>query len=119
MIDKHDICEVLEDLQHDFEQKLINHFPDLDYLEVEELIDSMFDKVYSELKDRELVLVRDDDLSCLEDDYEEACDKLMSIRALAIEGKSYLPSVIDDTDDQDNLESAFINFENIILEVER
>lgn len=119
MIDRHDIHKVFEDLQHELEQKMMDDFPYLDYLEAEELVDSTLDKIYKEVESRELVLVKDDDLSCMEDDYEEACDKLMTVRALAKEGEECIPSVVDDTNDQDDLANAYGKFEDIIYEVER
>lgn len=117
MIDRYDIRKVFEDLQHELEQKMMDDFPYLDYLEAEELVDSTLDKIYKEVERRELVLVKDDDLSCMEYDYEEACDRLWSIRQLAIEGKGYISS--DDLIDSDNLDSAYEKFDNIIYEVER
>ena len=118
MIDRHDICKVFEDLQHEFEQRLLSHFPDSDYTEVEELVDSILDRIYKEVESRELVLVKDDDLSYMENDYEEACDKLMTVRALAKEGEECIPSVVDDTNNQDDLANAYGKFEDIIYEVE-
>lgn len=119
MIDRHDIRKVFEDLQHEFEQKLLSRFPDSDYLEAEELVDNILDRIYKEVESRELVLVKDDDLSCMECDYEEACDRLMTVRALAIEGEGCIPSVRDDTNDHDDLVSAYGKFNDIIYEVER
>lgn len=119
MIDRQDIRKVFEDLQHELEQKMMDDFPYLDYLEAEELVDSTLDKIYKEVESREFVLVKDDDLLCMEDDYEEACDKLMTVRALAKEGEECIPSVIDDTNDQDDLADAYGKFEDIIYEVEK
>lgn len=121
MIERQDIRKVFEDLQHELGQKMMDDFPYLDYLEAEELVDSILDKIYKELESRELVLVKDDDLSCMEYDYEEACDRLMSIRQLAKEGEEYIPRVIADTmsTDQDDLANAYEKFEDIIYEVER
>lgn len=120
MIDRHDIRKVLfDDLQHEFEQKLLSRFPDSDYIETEGIIEDIFDKLYNDLESRELVLVKDDDLSCMECDYEEACDRLMTVRALAIEGEGCIPSVRDDTNDHDDLVSAYGKFNDIIYEVER
>lgn len=119
MIDRHDIRKILfEDLQHELEQKLLNHFPDSDYIKVEGIIEDIFDKVYDELESRELVLVKDDDLSCMECDYEEACDRLMTIRQLAIEGEGFI-SEDDDLICDDDLDNAYEKFSNIIYEVER
>ena len=120
MIDRYDIRKILfEDLQHELEQKMMDDFPYLDYLEAEELVGSTLDKIYKEVESRELVLVKDDDLSCMECDYEEACDRLMTVRALAKEGEKYIPSVVDDTNDQDDLANAYGQFEDIIYEVDR
>lgn len=121
MIDRQDIRNVFEDLQHELEQKMMDDFPYLDYIEAEELVDSTLDKIYKEVESRELVLVKDDDLSCMENDYEEACDRLMTVRALAKEGEEYIPRVITDTmaTDQDDLDNALGKFEDIIYEVER
>lgn len=118
MIDRCDIRKILfDDLQHEFEQKLLNHFPDSDYIKVEGIIEDILDKVHDELESRELVLVSEDDLSCMEDDYKEACDRLMTIRQLAKDGKECISSV-DDTNDQDDLVNAYKKFEDIIYEVE-
>lgn len=120
MIERYDIrIKVLDDLQHELEQKLLSRFPDSDYLEAEELVDSILDRIYKEVESMELVLVNDDDLSCMEGDYEEACDRLMTVRALAIEGEGCIPSVRDDTNDHDDLVSAYGKFNDIIYEVER
>lgn len=118
MIDRQDIRNVFEDLQHELEQKMMDDFPYLDYIEAEELVDSTLDKIYKEVESRELVLVKDDDLSCMENDYEEACDRLMTVRALAKEGEGFI-SRDDDLICSDDLDSAYEKFENIIYEVER
>lgn len=119
MIERHDVHKVFENLQHEFEQKLINHFPDLDYSEVRDIINDTLDKVYDYLENRELVIVNDDDLSCMESDYEEACDRLMTIRELANECQGYVASITDSPNNQGDLDNAFMTLENIIYEVER
>lgn len=118
MIDRHDIRKVLEDLQHELEQKLLNHFPDSDYIKVEGVIEDILDKAYDELESRELVLVKDDDLSCMECDYEEACDRLWSIRQLAKDGRD---SICHDDSEitSEDIDEAVSSFEDIIYEVER
>lgn len=118
MIDRYNIrIEVLEDLQHELEQKLLNHFPDSDYIKVEGIIEDIFDKINNELESRELVLVKDDDLSCMECDYEEACDKLWSIGQLAKDGRD---SIYHDDSEitSKNIDEAVSSFEDIIYEVE-
>lgn len=119
MIDRYDIRKVLfEDLQHELEQKLLSRFPDSDYIKVEGIIEDIFDKVYDELESRELVLVKDDDLSCMEYDYEEACDRLWSIRQLAKDGRD---SIYCDNSGitSEDIDEAVSSFEDIIYEVER
>lgn len=119
MIERQDMHKVLDDLQHELEQKLLSHFPDSDYIKIEGIIEDIFDKINNELESRELVLVKDDDLSCMECDYEEACDRLMTVRELAKEGEECIPSVRDDTNDHDDLVGAYGKFNDIIYEVER
>ena len=118
MIDRHDIRKVFEDLQHELEQKLLSRFPDSDYVKVEALVDSILDRIYKEVESRELALVKDDDLSCMECDYEEACDRLMSIRQLAKDGRD---SIYHDDSEitSKNIDEAVSSFEDIIYEVER
>lgn len=118
MIDRHDIHKVFEDLQHELEQKMMDDFPYLDYLEAVELVDSTLDKIYKEVESRELILVKDDDLSCMEYDYEEACDRLWSIRQLAKDGRD---SIYHDDSEitSKNIDEAVSSFEDIIYEVER
>lgn len=118
MIDRHDIRKVFEDLQHELEQKMMDDFPYLDYLEAEELVDSTLDKIYKEVESRELVLVKDDDLSCMEYDYEEACDRLWSIRQLAKDGRDSIYHN-DSEITSKNIDEAVSSFEDIIYEVER
>lgn len=118
MIERQDIRKVLEDLQHELEQKLLSHFPDSDYIKAEGIIDDILDKVYDKLESRELVLVKDDDLSCMECDYEEACDRLWSIRQLAKDGRD---SIYHDNlgITSEDIDEAVSSFEDIIYEVER
>lgn len=118
MIDRHDIRKVFEDLQHELEQMLLNCLPNLDYIEAEGITDGILDKVYNELESRELVLVKDDDLSCMECDYEEACDRLWSIRQLAKDGRDSICH--DETGiTSEDIDEAVSSFEDIIYEVER
>lgn len=119
MIDRYNIHKILfDDLQHEFEQKLLNHFPDSDYVKVEGIIKDILDKVHDELESRELVLVSEDDLSCMEDDYKEACDRLITCGTIAKEGLSATDINNKNAFGIDDITMAHSKFDEILTEVE-
>lgn len=65
-----------------------------------------------------IILIKEDDLSCMEDDYKEACDRLMTIRQLAKEGLAVTDIEKKNAFGIDNVVMAHNKFDEILTEVE-
>lgn len=65
-----------------------------------------------------IILVKEDDLSCMEDDYEEACDRLISCGAIAKEGLAVTDIEKKSVFGIDDTVMAHNKFDEILTEVE-
>lgn len=65
-----------------------------------------------------IILVKEDDLSCMEDDYEEACDRLITCGAIAKEGLAVTNIDNKSAFGIDDITIAHSKFDEILTEVE-
>lgn len=77
-----------------------------------------FDDLQHELESGELVLVSEDDLSCMEDDYKEACDRLITCGTIAKEGLAATDIDNKSAFGIDDITMAHSKFDEILTEVE-
>lgn len=75
-------------------------------------------EVQEKLDAEGIILVREDDLSCMEDDYKEACDRLITCGTIAKEGLAATNIDNKSAFGIDDITMAHSKFDEILTEVE-